>query len=126
MKKNPISMIILMFGVGIIITGIAMTIIQLTNFNVFTFNIGKAIVFAFGFTFVGIVLIIISVIYNSKKIIDKNINTIDTIADKVKETLTNEISSKKPKKCEYCGNKIKSGTNKCENCGAMYKNNEKM
>ena len=126
MKKNPISLIMLLAGIGIIITGIVMTVIPLFNFNVFTFNLGKSIVYAFVFTFVGIVLIILSIMYNSKKIIDSTNNTIDSIAESVKETLLKEKESKKTKKCEYCGNKIKADSNKCSNCGAMFKNNEKM
>ena len=126
MKKNPISIIILLTGIGIISTGIVMTTISLINFNVFTFNLGKAIVYIFGFSFAGIVLIILSIIYNSRKIINSANNTIDQIAHKVKKTLENEIEDKTPKKCQYCGNKIKSGSNKCKNCGATYDHKEKM
>lgn len=114
MKRNYVSLIIRIMGIGIIITGFIMTAIPLFNFNVFTFNLGRAIVFAFGFTFIGIVLIIGSIVYNSYK----RINSIDEIADQVKDNLVKEKESKKPKKCEYCGNKIKSGENKCNNCGA--------
>lgn len=126
MKKNPISLIILLAGVGIIITGIVMTVIPLLNFNVFTYNLGRSIVYAFVFSFVGIVLIILSIMYNSKRILDSTNKTIDTIAENVKETILKEKEINKIRKCEYCGNKIKAGSNKCNNCGATIQNNEKM
>jgi uncharacterized membrane protein len=117
MKKNYISLIMLIAGIGIILTGITLTVIPLFNFDVFTFNLGQAMVYALGFSFVGIVLIILSVIYNSL-FSSKDTKSTEEIAKTVKESLEKE---KQPKICPYCGNKLKQNTKKCSNCGAEVK-----
>ena len=118
MKKNYVSLIMMIAGIGIIIAGIILTIIPLFDFNAFTFELGKSMVYAFGFSFVGIVLIVMSVIYNSLCTIN-NTKSTDEIAKSVKESLEKE---KKSKVCPYCGNNLKKDSRKCSNCGAGIEN----
>ena len=109
--KNSYIYIIRILGVILVLSGIIFPIFPLINFDAYTFPLGKSIVFAFGFTFVGIVLIVGSFVAKSY---DK-INEINEIASKVKEDLN---ENKKIKNCEYCGSKIDNKTHKCPNCGA--------
>ena len=118
MKRIYVSLIMRIVGIGIIIAGIVLTIIPLFDFDVFTFELGKSIIYAFGFSFVGIVLIVLSVIYNSLTSIN-NTKSTDEIAESVKKTLTKE---KKATVCPYCGNNLKKDSSKCSNCGASIKN----
>ena len=122
MKKNSIvATIIRIVGIAIIAVGIIMTVIPMFNFNVFTFKLGKSIVFALGFSFIGIVLIIISVIY---KTISGNYNSIKTTTDEIAEKIKRTIQTEKQnadKKCPYCDSPIPSDIKKCQNCGAKIK-----
>ena len=122
MKKSPIvSTIIRIVGIAIIAIGIVMTIIPMFNFNVFTFNLGRSMVFAFGFSFVGIFLIVISVIYKSLYSNNNNLST-DEISKKVKKNLEEEkIKKEQSKNCPYCDSPLDENTKKCPNCGAKVK-----
>ena len=90
MKRNYVSLIMRILGIGIILAGIILTIIPLFDFNMYTFNLGQSMIYAFGFSFVGIVLIILSVIYNTLYP-NKNTKTIDEIAEVVKKELKKEL-----------------------------------
>ena len=117
MKKNYVGLIMMLAGIGIIIAGIILTVIPLFDFDVYTFNLGQSLIYAFGFSFVGIVLIIMSVIYNT--LYNNKVTKItDEIAKSVKEHIEKE---KKPSICPYCGNKIIKDSNNCSNCGASIK-----
>ena len=123
MKKSPIvSTIMRIVGIAIIAIGIVMTAIPMFNFDVFTFNLGRSMVFAFGFSFVGIFLIVISVIYKS---LSSNINnklSTDEISEKVKKNLEEEKTKKEQSKnCPYCDSPLNENTKKCPNCGAQIK-----
>lgn len=127
MKKKIITTMLMMVGVALIVTGIISTIIQLTNFDVFTFNLGKAIILVFGFSFIGIIFIISSVAMRSN--ISNNQDqskpkSLEDIAKEVKVKLSDEQESKKPKKCPYCKTIIAEGKTKCSNCGANLKHKE--
>jgi len=109
--KKYISLFMLIGGIIIIIAGIVFTIIPLLDFDAFTFPLGKAIIFVFGFSFIGIVMIVLSSIIKSYN----KINLMDDIANNVKNELDN---NKKDIVCKYCGSKIDTKTHICPNCGA--------
>lgn len=125
MKKNYISLIFRIIGIILIITGIIMTVIPMFSFDVFTFNLGRSMIFAFGFTFVGIVLIIISVMLNTSLFNGKTKELEDEISELIKTEINEEKESKKPTICNYCGGKVNTNSTHCENCGAKVKNNSK-
>lgn len=121
MKKKIFSLILIMVGVALIISGLLATIIKLINFDVFTFNLGNAIILVFGFSFVGIIFIISGVAMRSSITANEDHSKpkkIDDIAKAVKEKLNEE---KKPKKCPYCKGILSKDKTKCSNCGASLK-----
>ena len=112
-KKFSIAMLFRILGILIILYGIISTGLSLINFDVYTYNLLGSTVSMIGSMFVGIVLIIISVVINANK---QQNDTSNEIAKKMKEELSEIKESKSPKKCKYCGSVING--NKCVNCGA--------
>ena len=116
----------MMIGVALIVTGIIATIIQLSNFDVYTFNLGKSIVLVFGFSFVGISCIISAIALRPTETTTANKTTsrkksLEDIASEVKSKLNEEQESKKPQPCPYCKTLIAASETKCPNCGASSK-----
>ena len=109
--KKYIALFLQIGGFLIIGAGIIFTIIPMFSFNAYTFPLAKSIIFIFGFTFFGIVMIVVSSIIKSYH----NISIRNNIANNVK----NELDEKKKNiVCEYCGSKFDTKTHKCPNCGA--------
>ena len=109
--KKYIALFLQIGGFLIIGAGIIFTVIPMFSFDAFTFPLAKAIVFVFGFTFFGIVMIVVSSIIKSYY----NISLMNNIADNVKS----ELDEKKINTvCQYCGSKIDTKNKKCPNCGA--------
>ena len=114
----------MMIGVALIVTGIIATIIQLSNFDVYTFNLGKSIILVFGFSFVGIVCIISAIALRPTETTTANKKTshkksLKEIASEVKSKLNEEQEAKKPQPCPYCKSLIAANETKCSNCGAI-------
>ena len=120
MKRNYISIIFAIFGILAIVAGITLTVIPLFDFDVFTFNLGKSMVTALVFPFIGIVLITFSVILHIMGKSTDKMASINDIAKSVKGDLENKANNNKPKKCKYCGGLVEIDK-PCPNCGAVYK-----
>ncbi len=115
MKSSKIGLIFKILGFGLVTFGIILTIVFMIDFNAYNFNLIRVMIFALGFPFVGIVIIIISVALNNYKVQESELKN---ISDKAKKILDNKTTNNSAINCEYCGCKLDPNSNKCINCGA--------
>ena len=76
MKSSKIGLIFKILGFGLVTFGIILTIIFMIDFNAYNFNLIRVMIFALGFPFVGIVIIIISVALSNYKVQESELKNI--------------------------------------------------